>query len=108
MEGTKNKLSVIPTNTFRTCTTEYSETWVDDSINGAYYNLARNDFNYLMPHCLLMGMYGSQVSKYDLFVLAAHARWRIDIMIFETDEDMKCWMEDFGSEKIFHYVYVNE
>ena len=97
-----------PEKQFRSCVSEYSQAWWDQIMDNAYSNLARDDEGKPQPHCLTLDMYGSKCKKNDYFQLEVRGGYRAICYIFDTNEQMKAWIQSQENPQIIvHEVYVD-
>lgn len=82
----------------------YCQEWLDEMCSNAYFNLARDHQNKQSPFCTRVAIEGGVIN--DLFTVSKWSEIRYDVIIFDNDESMDRWIEEHGSDKISHAIYI--
>ena len=94
-----------PLGVYRNCVSEYNDRWYEDYVTSAYFNLARDKGDNLLPHCIVLGLLGGSTKEH--FTIVERAGWCLEVVIFHTDNDMAQWILAYGPSKVSSFNYVN-
>lgn len=102
---TSNITTGKPVDKFVTYTDQYSDAWAEDHERNAQCNFARDKRDRPQPFCSIIGISEGEVAE--MFNVIKKSKFCLTILIFENNDVMNDWITDYGYDKVYSIIWVN-